>query len=242
MSYVSICCSAILALLSCKFQGTQATSIITPSPSSLRSSSSTGAQNDKTTIYASLNRTETASSWTTTVIMSSSLFTPSTAGGKRTSTSLEYNKTVITSRIIALPTMMLSMTHTLAISSVSLRQSNPTTTPSVPTGLPTTVKGLPDVRIIAAIAAILGAILVVLSGIIVSDNECWPHGQSVKLHKLVQNLEKCSHTYGSSLTSLSARECGTQRVLCWRTDKTVNFKVNWKSFTRFYCLVVVRSN
>ena len=184
--------SAILALLSCKFQGAQATSIITPSPSSLRSSSPTGTQNNKTTIYDSLNQTETASPLTTTVIMSSSLLTSSTAGGKRTSTSLEYNKTVTTSRIIALSTLMLSVTHTLAISSVSLRQSNPTTTRSVRTGLPTTVKGLPDVRIIAAMAAILGAILVVLFGIIVSDNKCWPHGQSVKLHELVQNLENCS--------------------------------------------------
>ncbi|KAM7444350.1 hypothetical protein ABFA07_007021 [Porites harrisoni] len=179
---------AILALLSCKFQGTQATSIITPSPSSLRSPSPTGAQNGKTTIHVSLNRTETALSWTTTVIMSSSLFTPSTAGGKRTSTSLEYNKTVITSRIIALPTMMLSVTHTLAISSVSLRQSNPTTTPSVPTGLPTTVKGLPDVRIIAAIAAILGAILVVLSGIIVWSM-CFAHTLERRRSSRVQPSE-----------------------------------------------------
>lgn len=149
--FILFLCLAILAFLSSRIQGNQATTItISPSSMAVRSSA---IQMDLTTKSLSFIRTNTASFQTTFVASSSSSFhTSSLSSISQSLVHSRYTKTFTSTVTCVTPTSLIPVT-----------QSNYTMPTSV-----VTIKGLPSIKVITAIAGVLGAILLVLLAIIVS--------------------------------------------------------------------------
>ena len=155
---------AVLALLASRIQITQASNS-TISPSSLVVLSST-IQYNITANSSSLYETQTASTRTNVI---PSVSPSSVANGSKSSAFTRYSNSMTATEVTA------SVTEP----TISIMQSNYTTTSSTPTTV-LTVKGLPDGKVIAVLAGILGAALLILLGIIVSKSMEQTQGLGLK--------------------------------------------------------------
>lgn len=186
---------AILAFLSSRIQGNQATTItISPSSMAVRSSA---IQMDLTTKSLSFIRTNTASFQTTFVASSSSSFhTSSLSSISQSLVHSRYTKTFTSTVTCVTPTSLIPVT-----------QSNYTMPTSV-----VTIKGLPSIKVITAIAGVLGAILLVLLAIIIWDlcivevlprrptSRVEPSDVSVSVSEMVWACPPCAYRWTRRVT------------------------------------------